>query len=225
MEQQAQRGSATASRRGTPLRQTNGYVQHRLGRLIKTVRPTPIYQRPDPRAPAYWRLPANYYLMMQRQQGGWCGVLMQNGALGWVPRNAVEITAYDVVYTLPRGVDPNYVTRLAMQYLGTRYRWGGNDPRTGVDCSGFVKLVYEHLGVRLPRRAREQALTGIPITRIEDLQPGDRLYFSVKGKYIDHTGIYIGDGYFIHSARTRGGVAIDHLSHPLYRRSLVAARR
>ncbi len=203
----------------------NGYVQYRLGRLIRVVRPTPIYQRPDLRAPVYWHVPARYHLMMRQQRGNWCGVLMQNGTLGWLPRSAVHITPYEVIYTLPRGVDPNYVTRLAMQYLGARYRWGGNDPRTGVDCSGFVKLVYEQLGVRLPRRAREQALKGIPITRIEHLQPGDRLYFSIKGKHIDHTGIYIGDGYFIHSARSRGGVAIDHLSHPLYRRSLVAARR
>jgi cell wall-associated NlpC family hydrolase len=150
---------------------------------------------------------------------------MQNGSLGWLPRRAVQITPYEVVYTLPRGVDPHYVTRLAMQYLGVRYRWGGNNPRTGIDCSGFVKLVYEQLGVRLPRRAREQALKGIPITRIEQLQPGDLLFFAVKRQHIDHTGIYIGDGYFIHSARSRGGVAIDHLSHPLYRRSLVAARR
>jgi hypothetical protein len=202
-----------------------GYVRYRLGRLIKVVHPTPIYQRPDLRAPIYWRVPARYYLMMQRQRGSWCGVLMQNGSLGWLPRRAVQITPYEVVYTLPRGVDPHYVTRLAMQYLGVRYRWGGNNPRTGIDCSGFVKLVYEQLGVRLPRRAREQALKGIPITQIEQLQPGDLLFFAVKRHHIDHTGIYIGEGYFIHSARSRGGVAIDHLSHPLYRRSLVAARR
>ncbi len=225
MQQPNRRTGRTLSARSPSSRQATGYVTHRLGRLVLVVRPTLIYQRPDPRAPIYWRVPARYYLMMQAQRGNWCGVLMQNGALGWLPRSAVKITPYEVVYNLPRGVDPSYVTRLAMQYLGARYRWGGNDPRTGIDCSGFVKLVYEQLGIRLPRRAREQALKGIPITRIEDLQPGDRLYFAVKGKGIDHTGIYIGEGYFIHSARSRGGVAIDHLSHPTYRRSLVAARR
>ncbi|GIV08052.1 MAG: hypothetical protein KatS3mg019_0143 [Fimbriimonadales bacterium] len=202
------------------------YVTHRIGRLIETSRPTPIYAQPSAQGRVlYPQVAQRFYLMMAQQRGQWCGVLMTNGALGWVPKSAVEFTDYDVVYTLPRGADPAHVTRLAMRFLGVRYRWGGNDPRTGLDCSGFVKMIYAQMGVSLPRRARDQAKVGIPITRIEDLRPGDRLYFAVKGKEIDHTGIYIGDGYFIHSARSRGGVDVDHLSHPTYRRSLVSARR
>ena len=57
-----------------------------------------------------------------------------------------------------------------------------------------------------------------------DLQPGDRLYFAVKYPY-DHTGIYIGDGYFIHSSKSRSGVAVSHLSEALFAKSLAAARR
>lgn len=212
------------SSRGTT-RETD-YVTRRLGRLIETARSTPIYAQPHGRSPViYPQVAARYYLMMVQQRGAWCGVLMSNGSVGWVPREAVRFTPYDVVYTLPRGADPAHVTRLAMQFLGVRYRWGGNDPRTGLDCSAFVKMIYEQMGIRLPRRARDQAKVGLPITRYEDLRPGDRLYFATKGREIDHTGIYIGDGYFIHSARSRGGVDIDHLSHPTYRRSLVAARR
>jgi cell wall-associated NlpC family hydrolase len=181
-------------------------VTHRIGRLAMTLRPTPIYEQPSTRsAVLYPQTPARFYLMMTQQRGDWCGVLMNNGSVGWVPRRVVQLTPYDVVYTLPRGADPAHVTRLAMRYLGVRYRWGGNDPRTGMDCSGFVKLIYEQMGVRLPRRARDQAKVGMPITRFEDLRPGDRLYFAVKGKEIDHTGLYIGDGYFIHSSRERGG--------------------
>lgn len=206
--------------------QVSGYVTHRIGRLVETVRPTPIHAQPNAHSRVvYPRVPARFYLMMTRQQGAWCAVLMSDGSLGWVPRSAIKPTPYDVVYTLPRGADPVHVTRLAMRYLGVRYRWGGNDPRSGMDCSGFVKHIYAQMGIHLPRRARDQAKVGIPITRFEDLRPGDRLYFAIKGKEIDHTGLYIGDGYFIHSARSRGGVDIDHLSHPLYRRSLVAARR
>ncbi len=201
------------------------YQEYRLGTLVLVKTATNIHQAPDARSPVYWRIQPRYYLMMREQRGAWCGVLMQNGAIGWVPKRALQITPYEVVYTLPHGVDPNYVTRLAMQYLGARYRWGGNHPQTGIDCSGFVKFIYEQMGVQLPRRARDQALVGTPITRFEDLRPGDRLYFRIKENYIDHTGIYIGDGYFIHSARSRRGVAIDHLSHPTYRNSLVAARR
>ncbi len=216
---------ATTRSRSTRANSTPQYVEHNLGRLIKVKRGTGIHQAPNSYTPLYWQLPQDYYLLMQTLRGDWCGVLMQNGKLGWVPRQRVEMTEFNVVYTLPQGVDPNYVTRLAMQYLGVRYRWGGNSPRTGMDCSGFVKFIYEQMGVSLPRTAREQARKGTPITRFEDLRPGDRLYFATKGGEIDHTGIYIGDGYFIHSARSRKGVAIDHLSHPTYRRSLVSARR
>jgi len=214
----------SVSRQGAP--REPEYVTHRIGRLVVTLRPTPIYAQPSTRsAVLYPQTPAQFFLMMTQQRGDWCGVLMNNGSVGWVPRRVVQLTPYDVVYTLPRGADPAHVTRLAMRYLGVRYRWGGNDPRTGMDCSGFVKQIYEQMGIRLPRRARDQAKVGMPITRVEDLRPGDRLYFAVKGKEIDHTGLYIGDGYFIHSSRQRGGVQVDHLNHPTYRRSLVAARR
>ncbi len=209
----------------SPNTRTPEYVSHRLGRLVLVKRPTGIHRTPDPHAPLYWHVPARYYLMMRERRGQWCGVLMQNGKLGWIPVQALQITDYEVVYTLPRGVDPNRITQLAMRYLGVRYKWGGNSPRDGLDCSGFVKLIYEQFGMSLPRRAREQARVGTPITRFEDLRPGDRLYFAVNGKEIDHTGIYIGEGYFIHSARSSGGQSIDHLSHPTYRRSLVCARR
>ena len=64
---------------------------------------------------------------------------------------------------------------------------------------------------------------GAPVD-YRDLQAGDRLYFSVKRDF-DHTGMYIGDGYFIHSAHGAGGVVINHLSESLYSRSLSAARR
>ncbi|MCS6919058.1 MAG: C40 family peptidase [Fimbriimonadales bacterium] len=202
------------------------YVTHRIGRLIETTRPTPIYAQPHAGSPVlYPQVSAQFYLMMAQQRGQWYGVLMTNGALGWIPKRSAKLTPFDVVYTLPRGADPNHVTRLAMRFLGVRYRWGGNDPRTGLDCSGFVKMIYAQMGINLPRRARDQAKVGVPITHFEDLRPGDRLYFAVKGREIDHTGIYIGDGYFIHSARSRGGVDVDHLSHPTYRRSLVSARR
>lgn len=110
----------------------------------------------------------------------------------------------------------------AYRYLGTPYVWGGNDAR-GIDCSGFVKACFAAQGVSLPRTASTQALVGQEVD-FSDLRAGDRLYFSVKRKH-DHTGIYIGDGYFIHSGRSAGGVVISHLSERLYARSLADARR
>lgn len=114
----------------------------------------------------------------------------------------------------------------AMSLEGTTpYKWGGNELGSGIDCSGFVKKMYGAIGYSLPRTAAEQANVGIPITRYEDLQPGDRLYFwdAKKGK-IGHTGLYVGGGYFTHSSSGHHGIARDFLSDR-WRRICIAARR
>jgi cell wall-associated NlpC family hydrolase len=115
----------------------------------------------------------------------------------------------------------------ALKFEGTPYEWGGNDLTGGIDCSGFVKqIVADKTGYNLPRTAAEQSLVGMPITRLEDLRPGDRLYFRMKSESkISHTGIYIGNGRFVHSSHGKGGVSTDTLTQPSWRAMLVAARR
>jgi cell wall-associated NlpC family hydrolase len=76
----------------------------------------------------------------------------------------------------------------------------------------------------LPRTAAEQARIGIPVS-FADLRPGDRLYFAIRGGRIDHCGIYIGNGLFIHASGRHDAVVISSLSEPLYARRLVAIRR
>ena len=79
--------------------------------------------------------------------------------------------------------------------------------------------------MKLPRTAAEQALVGQPVCRLEDLQSGDRLYFwEKKRSKIGHTGLYLGNGYFVHSSSGNHGVATDYLT-PRWRAILVAARR
>jgi cell wall-associated NlpC family hydrolase len=85
--------------------------------------------------------------------------------------------------------------------------------------------MYGKIGIELPRTAAEQALVGEPITRLEQLRKGDRLYFCDKSRHrIDHTGMYMGDGTFIHSSHGKGGVAITPLTRS-WLSILVAARR
>ena len=110
----------------------------------------------------------------------------------------------------------------AFKYEGVPYVWGGNG-FSGVDCSGFVRCTFLALGVSLPRRASEQAQVGTEIP-LSELQPGDRLYFSGRRTH-DHTGIYLGNGYFIHAGSSRRNVGVDHLSTPYYKRTLASARR
>ena len=107
---------------------------------------------------------------------------------------------------------------------GTRYVWGGTS-RSGVDCSGFTTNVFRSQGISLPRTSRDQSHIGQPVSRAE-LQPGDLVFFKTARKgYINHVGIYAGDGKFIHSSSSQRQVRIDRLDSGYYSRQLVTARR
>jgi len=99
--------------------------------------------------------------------------------------------------------EPNVKSLLpvAMQMMGTPYLWGGASGKA-VDCSGFVKLVYYAQGVILARDASQQARYGesIDFNNINNLQPGDLLFFGSSAQRISHVGIYLGEGNFIHSS-------------------------
>jgi cell wall-associated NlpC family hydrolase len=115
----------------------------------------------------------------------------------------------------------------ASTYLGVApYVWGGTSI-DGIDCSGFVQAVYAQNGITLPRTAAEQASVGydVPLRDLTQWQPGDRMYFMCHHEYIDHTGMYIGNGYFIHSSIHHHGVDIDKVESPFYWDHLVAVRR
>lgn len=156
--------------------------------------------------------------------GSWYGVLMVDGSTGWVPTSDLNISELRLVADTSSAPDTSSsLIRYAMSFMGTPYVWGGAS-RSGTDCSGFVKQVWSAYGGRLPRTAREQALVGEPVAP-ENLVAGDRLYFACKGGAVDHTGIYVGNGMFIHSSSSRGGVALEQLSSGKYWSSLVVCRR
>ncbi len=110
------------------------------------------------------------------------------------------------------------VVGIAMQYLGIPYVWGGSTP-AGFDCSGFVAYVYAQVGVSLPHHAASQYGYGTPVSQ-SDLQPGDLVFFNG----LDHVGIYIGGGQFIHSPHTGDVVKISSISG-WYSDTWVGARR
>jgi len=200
----------------------------------------PIYQARSTSAPRFTVVKGDTPLAITREEGNWYGVLMVNGDTGWILRQAVKLTGYDLVAEKPAarrgsltarggqaprpGFVSDGVVRAALQYSGTRYVFGGNDPDSGMDCSAFVRMVFGQYGVNLPRTAREQAQIGASVP-FDQLQPGDRLYFSCKNSYVDHCGIYAGNGYFVHCSSSRNGVAVDSLASDFYWRSLVTARR
>ena len=114
------------------------------------------------------------------------------------------------------------LTRTALRYLGVPYEWGG-ESFSGVDCSGFVQVVFRHNGIDLPRTADAQFEVGHRIS-MSRLQPGDLVFFQTYTEGASHVGIYLGDGRFVH-ASSSDGVRVDSLSEDYYSSRYIGARR
>jgi cell wall-associated NlpC family hydrolase len=111
------------------------------------------------------------------------------------------------------------VASIAKRYLGIPYRWGGESPKTGFDCSGFVQYVFSRVGVSLPRVVSAQWTVGRRVSR-SALRPGDIVFFNGLG----HDGIYIGGNRFVHSPSSGDVVKISTITG-YYADRWVGARR
>jgi len=115
------------------------------------------------------------------------------------------------------------VTSLSL--LGVKYRIGSNDPGVGFDCSGFVQHVYkEALGLLLPHNAYSMSLQGKSVA-VNDLQPGDLVFFNTVRRQFSHVGIYIGENRFIHAPSHGKGVQVDDMNDMYWGRRFNGARR
>lgn len=113
----------------------------------------------------------------------------------------------------------------ALSLQGRPYHYGKSSPEEGFDCSGFVKHVYQHQGILLPRTAQEmaQSLTQIPKN---DLHSGDLVFFNTDGKPFSHVGIYIDNDNFIHApSRRTGKVLVSSLKNRYWGNRFSCARR
>lgn len=181
-------------------------------------------------------------------ESGWYKLRFSGGTEGWVrgdmlkPVKASQVVAKSdgagsptrvarKTNTKPSGkivvggpVATTALLKTAYSYQGVRYRWGGTTSRGGFDCSGFVGFVYRQHGVSLPRTSIQMSTVGTPVAQSE-LKEGDLLFFKTqRGTRINHVGIYIGGGKFIHASSSGGQVQIDSLSG-YYSRRLAGARR
>ncbi|MGE8498862.1 MAG: C40 family peptidase [Pseudomonas sp.] len=115
----------------------------------------------------------------------------------------------------------------ALGLVGTPYRYGGNTPDGGFDCSGLIGYVYrDAAGISLPRSTRELSAMRVPAVQRDSLQSGDLVFFATNGgRQVSHAGIYVGDGRFVHAPSSGGTVRLDSLSSTYWQRTYLDARR
>jgi len=123
-----------------------------------------------------------------------------------------------------KSASANDVLFRAIGLVGTPYRYGGNTPEGGFDCSGLVGYVFrDAAGLDLPRSSREIAQLDAPKVKREKLAPGDLVFFGKRG--VDHVGIFVGEGRFVHAPNTGGTVRLDRLDGPYWNENFQFGRR
>lgn len=114
--------------------------------------------------------------------------------------------------------------RTAERFVGIPYRWGGNNVVDGMDCSGFVRAVYNLCGLSIPRTSRDQFKAGDSVIK-EDLKDGDLIFFGSSADKINHVGIYVGGGKFVHAPRQGEEIRITAVNDSYFEKRFVGARR
>jgi cell wall-associated NlpC family hydrolase len=175
--------------------------------------------------------PKGTYIIVSGEVGDYYSVVMVDRSIGFIAKDNVDVLDYQI--STPQenelstsGPLAHSLVQTALQYLGVPYVWGGNTA-SGIDCSGLVKAVYASNGMNLPRTAAEQSTLGfaVPLSDVSQWQPGDRMYFQCHHSYVDHAGMYIGNGYFVHSSIGNQGVAVTRVDSAYYWNHLVTVRR
>ncbi|SEL18214.1 Cell wall-associated hydrolase, NlpC family [Blastococcus sp. DSM 46786] len=132
---------------------------------------------------------------------------------------AAGLTGGSAVGTVATGAataSEGAVVTEAQKYLGVPYLWGGTDPRKGLDCSGFTKLVFGNLGIELPRTSSRQATAGKAVPSLASARPGDLVFFdnSSSRAGIDHVGIYLGNGQMVAAPQAGETVKVQSVGNP-----------
>ncbi|MBQ2651319.1 MAG: C40 family peptidase, partial [Clostridia bacterium] len=160
---------------------------------------------------------------------GWFKIEMASGTTGYIHPDYVEVVANSVSTTTAASVSAasgsvrSQVLDYASTFLGVPYVYGGSSPK-GFDCSGFTSYVYKHFNVSLPHSSASQYTRVTKVSR-DNLQPGDLVFFasSAGGSKINHVGIYVGNGNFIHAPRPGKVVCYDSLYSSYYSSHYVGA--
>lgn len=149
---------------------------------------------------------------------GWLHVRLPGQTMAWI--QAGDVVTDLKPLTIPESIE------LGKRFLGVPYLWGGRSS-FGFDCSGFTQMLVRARGIEMPRDADKQAAwSGVAAVERKHLQPGDLLFFGSSAKDVTHTGMYIGDGQFIHDSTSGHPVVqIGRVNDEPWTHLLVACRR
>jgi cell wall-associated NlpC family hydrolase len=138
---------------------------------------------------------------------------------------ALSACVSDKNYMQAQHGDASTLTSYAMSLIGTPYKYGGNSPDSGFDCSGFVGHVFSHaLDISLPRSTGEISTIGKAV-RSNDLRTGDLVFFNTLHSKFSHVGIYLGNYRFIHAPSNKGSVRVENMLEDYWRLNYNGARR
>lgn len=206
-----------------------------------------LRSKPDTSSEIISKLKQNNKVTLVERSSNWYKVKTSSGDIGWAASEFVTIRkpsisrgdeinrdedTDDSVVNSSEGdsvVDSSVIQQLisnSKRFIGSDYVYGGDTPKDGFDCSGFTKYIFAKEGINLERTAADQASQGTKVLK-SSLKPGDLLFFDTNGghNHINHVGIYIGSGRFIHASSPRTGVVITNLSDEYYQRAYMRARR
>lgn len=138
-------------------------------------------------------------------------------------RSSKQLTVSRGSIRQPENKEITRLKDLISKQLGKSYRYGAAGPNN-FDCSGLTYYIYGQLGINLPRSSRTQVKAGSHVSR-DNLEYGDLVLFARDGKNINHVGIYVGDGKFVHSPQTGDVVKIQTLTSGYYNNCYYTARR
>lgn len=191
------------------------------------------------------RLDEGIKLEVYERTAEWYRIKLADGSSGWVYKKYLTIrdsgTSRGIIDDASVRVDEvsdekspaqtsgdgQKIVEYAKKLLGVKYVYGGSSPK-GFDCSGFVSYVFKHFGISLDRTSRGQSQNGTKVDK-KNLKVGDLVFFDTNGglNRVNHVGIYIGNGNFIHasSGSSKRKVVISSLNDGFYRKTYMAARR
>ena len=190
-------------------------------------------QKPSTSSYTYRLIPRGENIhVIEKENSYWLKIMAQDGTIGYISADP-KYTDYRGGSTGTSGSDSSNsstkadrIISLSKSLMGrVTYDLGTRNPaRMIFDCSSFTEYVFEQNGVSLPWGTRTQKNVGQAVSK-SSLQKGDLVFFSTGGTSIDHVGIYIGSGQFIHNTPSKDGLSIDNLNSGYWGRNYESARR